>query len=429
MLSYAALAGLCALRAGSRPPGLSPLSRWPPWIPGSVPPGLQLIPRARSAVTIAGVARRANGGGVVMIARRLLDEYKRLSKAKLSALVTATACTGYVLGSGETVDWAGLGWTALGTMGAAACANALNQIAEVRSDGMMARTASRPLPSGRMAAGHALCFAVAAGAAGIVILGWKTNALTAGLGAANIALYAGAYTALKRVTPWNTWVGAVVGAIPPLMGWAAASGTLDSGAWVLAAALYFWQIPHFLALAWLCREDYARAGYKMLSKYDPTGRRLGQCALRNSLYLLPLGVAAAWLGVTSQPFVYESAALSVGMGVTAAAFCEAPSKLLARAMFKSSLVALPLFMAGMLAHRVPNEGRSDWRVLRHRATGGLYPLPVTASGAALPERDGSWECNLRAVQAAPFPFAPLPLIEDVGGEEWEAESKGEGEGR
>ena len=106
----------------------------------------------------------------------------------------------------------------------------------------------------------------------------------------------------------NTWVGALVGAVPPLMGWAAAAGELDVGAAILAAGLYFWQLPHFMALAWLCRADYAAGGYRMLSLVDPTGRRTAACALRNAAYLFPLGPLAAWVGVTTPYFAYESGA-------------------------------------------------------------------------------------------------------------------------
>lgn len=244
--------------------------------------------------------------------------------------------------------------------------------------------------------------------------------LTASLGAGNIALYAGVYTAMKRITPWNTWVGAVVGAIPPLMGWAAAAGRLDAGSWVLAAMLYFWQIPHFLALAWLCKEDYIRAGFQMLSRHDPTGRRLAFCALRNSLYIFPLGIIATWVGLTSQPFAYESAVCSVGMGVTAAAFSKHPSKLLARTMFKSSLIFLPLFMLGILVHRKVDHQGGDWRMLRHKASGGLYPLPLDMQGDQQ-QRDCTREFSLRSVQVAPFPFSPVPFIDETS-EEWDPNS-------
>lgn len=265
---------------------------------------------AAAANTAAATAAAAPRKGGLARIRALLRDYKQLSKARLSGLVVATAAAGYAAGSKEQIDWAGLGWTSLGTMMAASSANALNQVYEVANDARMRRTANRPLPGGRMSRAHALAFALVAGAGGVALLLEKTNATTAALGAANILLYAGVYTPLKQISIANTWVGAVVGAVPPLMGWAAAEGSLDVGSLLLAAGLYFWQMPHFMALAWLCRADYAAGGYKMLSLVDPTGKRTAACALRNCAYLFPLGMLAAWLGVTTPYFAYESGELA-----------------------------------------------------------------------------------------------------------------------
>lgn len=261
---------------------------------------------AAAAGAAAAAAARGNTATPVRRLRQLVRDYKQLSKFRLSGLVVATAAAGYVAGSKERIDWAGLGWTSLGTLLASASANALNQIYEVVNDGRMRRTAARPLPSGRMSRPHALAFALLAGAGGVALLADKTNATTAALGAANILLYAAIYTPLKQLSVANTWVGAIVGAVPPLMGWAAATGGLDVGASILAAGLYFWQMPHFMALAWMCRADYAAGGYRMLSLVDATGRRTAACALRNCVYLLPLGLLATWLGVTSPYFALES---------------------------------------------------------------------------------------------------------------------------
>ena len=191
----------------------------------------------------------------------------------------------------------------LGTFLCSASANTFNQVFEVRNDGCMARTMRRPLPSGRCSRRHAAAFGVAAGLAGVLLLREKTNDLTARLGACNIGLYALCYTPLKQVHWLNTWVGAVVGAVPPLMGWAAARDALEPQAMVLAAALYFWQMPHFMALAWMARDDYVRGGYRMMSHpaYDVTGRRVAAVALRNAAYMLPIGVAAVACGLTTPP--------------------------------------------------------------------------------------------------------------------------------
>lgn len=235
----------------------------------------------------------------------------------------------------------------------------------------------------------------------------QTNNLTAGLGAANIALYAAVYTPLKVVSIANTWVGAVVGAIPPLMGWAAASGQLQMGSLVLASTLYFWQMPHFMALAWLCREDYARGGYQMLSRLDPTGRRTAACALRNCLYLLPVGMLAAAVGLTSNAFAYESAFVSGAMTLSAAAFYSSPTNAAARALFKASLVHLPLFLAALLVHRIP-------QTQEHAAQFHVSLAPPVRSFASAPVHSQTQQSDavrgaLRTVCVAPFPFLPLPM--------------------
>jgi protoheme IX farnesyltransferase len=279
--------------------------------------------------------------------RLMANNYKQLSKMRLSMLVVSTAAAGYTAGSRERIDWGGMGWTCLGTMLASSSANALNQVYEKVNDGMMKRTMNRPLPTGRVSRGHALAFAALAGVGGVWLLaekvracvdvGWwaarrgagqlhvhvaharqqnthssplpppstaapapalhcaapsvQTNLTTAALGLGTIVLYAGVYTPLKQVSIVNTWVGAVVGAVPPLMGWAAAAGSLDVGAAILAAGLYFWQMPHFMALAWMWKADYAGAcagcGWKCCCWQACVCGRWGRghCQGRRSLWL------------------------------------------------------------------------------------------------------------------------------------------------
>lgn len=300
--------------------------------------------------------------------RGLLNNYKQLSKAKLSMFVMFSTSAGFALGSGEAIDWTRLAWTSLGTFGAAACANTLNQVYEVANDKLMKRTGHRPLPAGRMGRLHALAFAAVAGSAGLAILETQAGHLPAQLGALNIALYAGVYTPLKQISVANTWVGAVVGAIPPLMGWASAThGSLDPGAYVLAAALFFWQMPHFLSLAWMYREDYARGGFRMLSTVDATGRRTALAAMRHCAYLLPLGLVAASMNVTSSMFAVEGALLAGSMFVPAAMFLSQPSGASARRLFKFSLLYLPLLMGAMVAHRQPNTEPADMEQVQEKA--------------------------------------------------------------
>ena len=281
--------------------------------------------------------------------------YHDLSKFKLSAFVVSTAAAGYVLGSGEVIDWEQLGWTSLGTMLCSSSANTWNQIFEIKNDSVMARTMRRPLPSGRCSVAHAALFGVVTGMAGVGLLREKANDTTAALGAGNVALYALCYTPMKRVHWLNTWAGAVVGAVPPLMGWAAArEGAIEPASGVLAAALYFWQMPHFMALAYMAKDDYVRGGHRSSrTRRATTGRRLAGVAMRNAFYMFPLGALAVGCGLTTAPFAYEAALLAAPMALSAAVFYRRPSVANARNMFYGSLLYLPAFQALACAHRVP----------------------------------------------------------------------------
>lgn len=327
--------------------------------------------------------------------------YGVLSKFKLSGFVVSTACAGFVLASRETIAWDGLVWAAAGTWGAAACANTLNQVAESKTDGLMQRTRFRPLPAGLMSRTHALLFAAATGCSGLAALAVHSSVLSAALGGATIVLYAGIYTPLKRLSVANTWVGALVGALPPAIGWAAATGgTLSAGAAVLPVLLYCWQLPHFMALAYMHRADYAAGGYRMLPLVDPSGRRTAAVALRNALALVPVGFAAGALGVVTPPFAWEALVLSGALAAGAALFWVQPTQSTARRLFLLSLVHLPVLQAASVLHRIPNtdvaRNEKDADMLswfaRQRAD-----LAVLFS-----------EKQQHGLFAVPFPFLPLP---------------------
>uniref|UniRef100_A0A383WJ73 Heme O synthase n=1 Tax=Tetradesmus obliquus TaxID=3088 RepID=A0A383WJ73_TETOB len=346
--------------------------------------GLRLAAAAAASASSRALTTGTSSGrqnrSAIRRLKAFLRDYKQLSKFRLSSLVALTASAGFAAGSGDSIDYAKLAWTSLGTLGAAAAANTLNQLYEVANDARMARTCNRPLPAGRLGSRQALLFAALCGVGGLWTLAEHTNPLTTGLGAANIVLYAGIYTPLKQLSIYNTWVGAVVGAIPPLMGWAAAAGELEPGAWLLAAALFSWQLPHFLALAWMCQDDYARGGFRMLPKFDPTGRRTAAVALRHCAFLLPLGAAAAALHVTSPWFAGEAALLAGAMGAGAIAFRANPTAASARKLFRGSLLYLPLLLAALAVHRQPNRHAVTWQDVRREAG-------AAAAGAAalLPE--------------------------------------------
>src|SRR5438309_3889328 len=203
----------------------------------------------------------------------LIRDLGELVKARLTLLVLVTTAVGFYLGAEDPVNFAALLHTVFGTAAAAAGAAALNQWWEYNLDALMQRTQSRPVPSGRMRPRDAFILGSALSIFGVAYLAFVSNALSAALAAITIIIYIFAYTPLKRVSTFNTALGAVPGALPPMIGWAAARGTLNAVAWRLLAILFFWQLRHFFAIAWVYRDDYARAGFQMISSDDRTGER------------------------------------------------------------------------------------------------------------------------------------------------------------
>ncbi|KAJ2401634.1 Protoheme IX farnesyltransferase, mitochondrial [Coemansia sp. RSA 2559] len=287
------------------------------------------------------VARLAGGG--------LARVYSDLSKDKLTGFVVLTAMAGYAVAPGAT-HIGTLLWMAGGTTLCAASANTLNQWIEVPYDAQMSRTRNRPLARHALAPHHALGFGATAGVAGVAALYVFVNPTTAALGLANIALYAGAYTAMKRLAIANTWVGALVGAIPPLMGWAAATGGgLGAGAWVLGAMMFAWQFPHFNSLAYTLRADYSKAGYRMMSVTHP--RLNARVALRYALLMFPLSAALVATGTADPWFLADSSLANGMMAYCAYAFWRHPDARRSRRLFFSSLVHLPVLMILIMAHK------------------------------------------------------------------------------
>jgi protoheme IX farnesyltransferase len=266
-------------------------------------------------------------------------------------LVVFTAATGFLLASTGSADWLRLVWALIGTALAAAGANALNQWSEMRLDALMERTRGRPLPSGRVHSQRAFFWALVLCIAGPVVLAAGLNLLAAGLALSAELVYVLVYTPLKVRTSLCTLVGAYCGAVPPLIGWAAATGQLDYGAWVLGVMLYVWQIPHALALAWLCRRDYARAGVRILAAIDPSGRITCEVIILYCLALLPLSIMATLGHVAGT--VYLIGALA--MGLTLAGFGVrmywVRTRTSARHLFLASVIYLPMMLGMMLADR------------------------------------------------------------------------------
>lgn len=277
--------------------------------------------------------------------------YKELSKPVLSGLVVLSTSAGFLM-SGSPASVAPLVAVCAGTTLQAWSANAFNQVWEVENDALMKRTKRRPLPSGRMSRAHAAAYASASGLAGTGILLMGTNPLTAALGALNIGMYTLMYTPMKTRSVANTWVGAVVGALPPIMGWTAATGTLIAPEpALLGMTLFYWQFPHFFSLAWRSRGDYAAGGYKMLPVVDQEGGlRTAKAILRHSLYLAPLPILASVGGVTSSMYAVESVFFNSYIVMLAARFYKHRSNKNAQKVFLSSLWYLPLSLALMVYH-------------------------------------------------------------------------------
>lgn len=285
--------------------------------------------------------------------RRLFHIYLELSKSRLSALVSLTTVAGYLLAerTGSFDGW-GLLWTVVGTALASGGANGVNQWWEAVPDSLMERTRNRPVPSHRIGLIHTLVWSVSTSILGIAILAWLVNPLTAILGALTVLLYTLVYTPLKRRTSLCTLVGAVCGAIPPMMGWSGATGELGAGAWILAAILFIWQIPHFLALAWLYRVDYERGGFRMLPVIDRSGRLTCTAVVLYCFALLPVAVSLSLVGVTGWFYAIGSLALGgmmLSLGVT---LNRKRTDLDARRLFFASLAYLSLLMGLMAADRM-----------------------------------------------------------------------------
>ena len=274
-----------------------------------------------------------------------------LTKARLVALVVVTAAVGYLMASPGGWNGARLAWTLAGTALAAAGSMVLNQRIEVEQDSRMERTRLRPLPTGAISLARASLIGASVATAGVVLLAWRTNLLTSALGLAVIGIYTLVYTPMKRRTTACTLAGAICGAIPPMMGWTAATGGLGLGAWVLAGILFLWQIPHFLALAWLYRDDYERGGFRMLPIVDPAGDATVLMVILYSVALLPVGLAATLSGMAGWTYAAGSVLLGGALLALGASLARSRSLADARKVFYATLVYLPLLLGLMVADR------------------------------------------------------------------------------
>jgi protoheme IX farnesyltransferase len=275
-----------------------------------------------------------------------------LAKPRLNVLVVASALAGYVMGGGDMSNAIRVVFTVLGTALVAGGASAFNQVIERNPDSQMQRTRSRPVPDGRLQAAESLAFATALSLVGLLILGAGVNLLSAGVALVTLVSYAAVYTPLKRRTSFSTVIGAVPGALPPVIGWAAARGALSEGGWVLFAIVFLWQLPHFLAIAWMYRQDYARAGFPMLPVIEPDGRSTGRQAVFYCAALLPVSLTPTLIGLANA--VYFAGALVLGvlfLGLTLK-FARTRAMSDARRLFFGSIIYLPILWILMIVFRV-----------------------------------------------------------------------------
>jgi heme o synthase len=271
-----------------------------------------------------------------------------LVKARLTLLVLLTTAVGFYLGSESPINFAALFHVVFGTAAAAGGAAALNQWWERRPDALMRRTKMRPIPAGRMPPLQALALGAGLSVFGIGYLAIVCNLLSAALTAITIAIYIFAYTPLKRASTANTAVGAIPGAIPPMIGWAAARGSIGAGAWSLFAIVFLWQLPHFFAISWMYREDYSRAGFRMISSDDRSGERSASQSVFFCILLLVVAGLPASLGIAS--FVYLAVELVLGGLFVAVAmrFLKMRTAAAARLLFITSIVYLPLLLMALV---------------------------------------------------------------------------------
>lgn len=282
-----------------------------------------------------------------------------LTKPRITLMVLLSAAAGYFVGAGGhpeagpmAIALAGIGLVAAGTSG-------LNMVWERDVDARMERTRRRPLPAGRVTVTAALVFTTLLALAGVVFLAVRVNALTAVLAGLSIVIYVLVYTPMKRRSSLSTLVGAIPGALPIMGGWTAARGELGPGAWALFGILFFWQLPHFLALAWLFREDYRRGGLQMLGVDDPGARQTGTHSVLYAAALLPASLLPVVIGMGGPVYLLVALGLGLAYGWAAMRFFAEANTATARALFRLSLAYLPLILIALSVDRGPYPGPAD----------------------------------------------------------------------
>ena len=280
-------------------------------------------------------------------------DYCELTKPRLTSFTLIVVALAAWLASPGRIDVALLFCAVLGAGLVGAGASALNMLLEREQDARMRRTDTRPLPSGRLRGVQVLLFGGIVTVSGLLILLVATTPLAAALAAITSVSYLAIYTPLKRVTTLNTHIGAVPGALPALIGWAAVRGSLDPTAWALFWIVYLWQVPHFLSIAWIYREDYARGGFRMLPCVDPDGTVTGRQAILGALALVPVSLLPTLFGVSGTGYFLGALALGAFFVHRAIGFARERTQLSARRLMKASLLYLPFLLALLVIDRLP----------------------------------------------------------------------------
>ncbi len=277
--------------------------------------------------------------------------YVALAKPDVTFLVVITTVAGFYIGSRGPLDWALLAHTLIGTTLAAAGTAALNQYTERDADALMRRTAARPIPSGVVQPSEAFWAGSILVVFGVLYLSVLSNVLAAALTLTTTALYLGVYTPLKKITPLSTFIGAFPGAIPPLIGWAAARGSLSLGAWILFGILFFWQFPHFMAIAWMYREDYARAGIKMLPVVEPSGDRTYRQILVTAAILVPVSLLPSVIGITGIGYFFGATLLGMGLLQVCLWAERSRTNIRAKWLMHATVIHIPILLGLMILDR------------------------------------------------------------------------------
>ena len=283
-----------------------------------------------------------------------MKDYIALTKPRITWLILMSTGVGYFFGAQKGLSgwhWLTLLHTIIGTGLIASGTAALNQWYERVADSKMRRTQDRPLPSGRLGAGKALAFAIAISAAGFVELWFGANPLAALLGLTTLLTYLFVYTPLKQRSPHSTTVGSIPGAMPPLIGFAAACGTLTWDAWVLFAILFLWQFPHFYAIAWMYKEDYARAGIRMLPVVEPDGKSTARRILLYSIALIPISLMPKYFAMAGNVYLFGALALGLVFLYYGVRIRWDRTRQQARRVLLASVVYLPVLFSLMLLDR------------------------------------------------------------------------------